>query len=336
MKWAVIAFVLLALWYLRERGHRKTRAMSGGLHEDIVLPHEAEFELHHNSLSLCSKKIRVCLAELGVDYKSHHIDLIETGSYENISRHFLAVNPGGTVPVLVHNGHPIYESHEQIRYAAEHSPRPSGSKRPLKPNRSEDEARMQMWIDRTSLLGDDPISDSNKSAANAVPGLTIPLFASMIIDIPYHRIFEGVLFHRLKIRPLLFLAMKLRGLAGLKGGPPAKIIARSSRDMANHLDELEGALERGGGPWIFGDEFTLADVGWVPIFERLAEADSLHCFLGGELRPRCSAYWAALRCRPSYQTAVLDQAHETVNRGTARLRAAKQADPQLRAALEPL
>ena len=26
------------------------------------------------------------------------------------------VNPAGTVPVLLHNGHPIYESHEQIVY----------------------------------------------------------------------------------------------------------------------------------------------------------------------------------------------------------------------------
>ena len=26
------------------------------------------------------------------------------------------VNPAGTVPVLIHNGHPIYESHEQIVY----------------------------------------------------------------------------------------------------------------------------------------------------------------------------------------------------------------------------
>ena len=26
------------------------------------------------------------------------------------------VNPAGTVPVLIHNGHPVYESHEQILY----------------------------------------------------------------------------------------------------------------------------------------------------------------------------------------------------------------------------
>ncbi len=41
-------------------------------------------------------KSRVCMAELGIPYQSHTIDLIETGAYENIRRPFLSVNPGGT------------------------------------------------------------------------------------------------------------------------------------------------------------------------------------------------------------------------------------------------
>ena len=322
-------------WYVWEWRKRKTHAMPGGLRPEITLPHTTEFELYHNSLSLCSKKVRVCLAELGIEYTSHPIDLIETGSYENLSRHFLAVNPAGVVPVLVHNGHPVYESHEQIRYAAEHSPKSDDGGQPLIPQPSERKAQMNEWVERTSLIGDDPISESHKSAGNAVPGLTVPLFAAMIVDIPYHKIFEGLLFHRLKIRPLLFVVMKLRGISGLQGGPAAKIIATSARDMARHLDALEDQLANSGGPWILGDEFTLADVGWVPIFERFAEADSLHCFVRGELRPQCTAYWKALKDRPSYKTAVLDSAHETVLQGTERLRAAKESSPLLRAALEP-
>ena len=40
-------------------------------------------------------------AELGIDHILHHIDLIETGSYQTLSREFLAVNPAGLVPLLV-------------------------------------------------------------------------------------------------------------------------------------------------------------------------------------------------------------------------------------------
>ncbi|MFM8409893.1 MAG: hypothetical protein ACKOCT_06410, partial [Alphaproteobacteria bacterium] len=50
-------------WYLWERSHRRTHSISGGLHPEITLPHEQEWELWHNEFSLCSKKMRVCLAE---------------------------------------------------------------------------------------------------------------------------------------------------------------------------------------------------------------------------------------------------------------------------------
>ncbi len=57
-------------------------ARSGGIHPEITLPHTEAWELYHNGFSLCSKKLRVCMAELGLPYRSHHIHLIETGAYE--------------------------------------------------------------------------------------------------------------------------------------------------------------------------------------------------------------------------------------------------------------
>ena len=151
----ITLLVVAALgWYAWERSHRSTRAMPGGVRGDIELPHEQEWELYHNDFSLCSKKSRVCLAEMGVDFKAHHIDLIETGAYENISRHFLAVNPAALVPVLVHNGHPIYESHQQLAYAAAHAPGGAG----LMPEDAQARAIMEHWVHMTSLVGDDPIA----------------------------------------------------------------------------------------------------------------------------------------------------------------------------------
>ena len=318
-------------WYLWERSHRKTHAVPAGLRPDITLPHTAEWELYHNALSLCSKKSRVCLTELGIDYVGHHVHLIETARYENIGRDFLRVNPAGTVPVLLHHGHPVYESHEQIRYAAAHAPEGAPS---LVPEDPEAEVEMQRWVDKSSLVGDDPIAHVRETAGNAVPGLTVPLFAAMIGDIGVSKILEGLLFHRLKIRPLLFLAMKARGLSGLTGGPAAKAIRSSGRAMNDHLDELERQLVATDGPWILGSQFTLADVGWVVILERLREADSLHVFLGGGRRPAVTAWWERIRERPSYRVAIEEHGHPTVVRGTERLRAAKASAPALRAALE--
>ncbi|MCP3986931.1 MAG: glutathione S-transferase family protein [bacterium] len=319
------------VWWAWENAHRKTHPVAAGHHAGIELPHEQEFELYHNALSLCSKKARVCLAELGLPYKSHPIDLIETGSYENLSRQFLSVNPAGTVPVLVHEGHPIYESHEQIRYAADHAP--SGSP-VLVPDDPELRDEMQTWVDCSSIIGD-PIAESDKSAGNAVPGLTLPLFSSMITEIPYTKILEGLLFHIDRRRPLIFLAFKARGLDRLPDlGPLMKINARARRHMHEHLDRLEAQLVKRGGPWILGDLYSLADVSWMVIFDRLVEADAVHVFLGDGKRPAVSAYWERLQKRPSYSDAIEGHRHPTVARATARLRERKHAIPALRAALE--
>ncbi len=160
MAYLVLVSALLLLWFWWEKRHRLTHAMAGGLHEDISLPYEQEYELYHNDLSLCSKKARVCLSELGFPYKAHHIDLIETGSYETISRQFLKVNPGGILPVLVHNGHPIYESHDIISYAAARCADPDRQLVPTNPGEKE---LMQHWKDLASVIGDDPTRDLKSS-----------------------------------------------------------------------------------------------------------------------------------------------------------------------------
>jgi glutathione S-transferase len=327
----LVAIVALALWWGWQKTKRRTYPVFEGHHPDVSVPYEQEFELYHNALSLCSMKARLCMAELGLPYKSHHIDLIETGSYENIRSKLLSVNPGGTVPVLVHDGHPIYESHAQIRYAAEHAP-PGAPK--LTPDDPALRAEMERWIDLSSLTHD-PIEHGDESAGNAIPGLTLPLFAAMIDQIATWKILEGFLFHFDKKRPAIFLTFKIRGLEKVGGlGPAMKILARSRKQMAAHLDSLESQLLLRGGPWILGETFSLADVSWLVIFERLAQADCLHVFVGEGKRPACAAYWEALQKRDGYREAILGFPHPTIEYGTQRIRDAKAADPALRVALE--
>ncbi len=310
----LLALLMLAFgaWYWRERGLRRTHPMSGGLHPERSVPHTAEFELYHNDFSLCSKKIRVCRAELRIPYVAHAIDLIETGSYETLSRRFLAVNPAALVPVLVHHGHPIYESHDILRHAAEHAK----SAEALVPPDEAARALMQRWIDQSSLVGDDPTRGVAASAGNCAPGLTLPLFAAMIRDIPAHRILEGLMFHRIKQRPLLFLLLKARGLARFgRIEPLRRAVIASRRHMQRHLAELERQLGECGGPWIVGSQFTLADVSWAVIFERLREAD----WTSELLTPALRAYWERLEARPSYRAAMTEHQHPLVRAGTARI-----------------
>ncbi|RZO71792.1 MAG: glutathione S-transferase family protein [OM182 bacterium] len=309
---ATAALALLAV--LRERTLRQTRAVPPGLQSDVTLPYNAEWTLYHNPFSLCSKKIRVCMAEYGVPYDSISIDLIETGGYQNISRDFLKVNPGATVPVLLHNGHPIYESHEQLNYVAGRVDE-AGL---LMPHGPEQKEVMAAWVHKTSLLGDHPIESPEATAGNAVAGLTIPIFASMVAKIPVLKIFEGLLFHRIKQRVFFFLLMKLTGLSKtLTLKPVNQIIHRADRAMAAHLIDLEHQLDQSGGPWICGQQFTLADVGMMVIFDRLREGDWLTRSLDD--RPVLQRYWAALQQRPSYRQGCLEFAHPAVTEATQAL-----------------
>ncbi len=316
----LLASVLLgATLFLRERAIRSTRPVPPGFQEHIILPFDAHWTLYHNPFSLCSKKIRVCLAEYGVPYDSIVIDLIETGRYQNISREFLKVNPAATVPVLLHNGHPIYESHEQLRYVASRVDE-AGL---LVPKDIQLRHVMDAWVQKTSLLGDDPIDSPEKTAGNAAPGLTIPIFASMVAKIPTWQIVEGLLFHRIKQRAAFFLLMKLAGLQKvLSLKPIAGILDRSARAMALHLDDLEAQLESCGGPWICGDQFTLADVGMMAIFDRLREGDWLGLLV--DQRPLLGTYWQRLQQRPSYQEGCANFAHSLVTEATVELTALKQ------------
>lgn len=306
-------------------------SLSAGHHPEISLPHTQEWELYHNSFSLCSKKVRVCLAELGLRYRSHPINLIETGAYENVSARYLAVNPAGLVPVLVHRGHPIYESHHQIVYAAESTADGGGA---LLPQDAETKALVERWIDCASLVGD-PMAGIEQRAGHCVPGLTFPLFATMVRSIPYREIGRGLLSHPNKERPLFFALLKACGVRRLPRLPPVMGIVRRSREhMGEHLDALATHLDEIGGPWIAGEHFTLADVSWVVILDRLVEADWDRALWGDDIRPTIAAYWDRLRQRPSFQSEIEARRCPNTRRGITDLKKAKTEDPRLRAALE--
>ena len=55
---------------------------------------------------MCSEKVRLCLSELNIKYKSNIIKLSEEGVYGNLTDEFLKINPNGTVPALVYKGMP--------------------------------------------------------------------------------------------------------------------------------------------------------------------------------------------------------------------------------------
>ena len=95
-------------------------------------------ELYHYRNSVCSQKVRLVLAEKGLGFTSHHLDLM---TFENLAEAYLAINPAGVVPTLIDQGRVITESSIIIEYLDDAYPDP-----PLKPDDAVSRASMRSLI----------------------------------------------------------------------------------------------------------------------------------------------------------------------------------------------
>ena len=78
-------------------------------------------ELYHFWSSVCSVRCRMALEEKGVKWTSRYIDLFK---FDQLKPDYLAINPDGVVPTLVHDGEPIRKSTIINEYIDAPSPAP--------------------------------------------------------------------------------------------------------------------------------------------------------------------------------------------------------------------
>jgi glutathione S-transferase len=94
-------------------------------------------ELYHAGLTQASVKVRLTLKEKGLAYKSH---LLSIPDGDHLKPEYLAINPDGQVPALIHDGAVITETTVINEYIDDAFPDP-----PLKPADALGRARMRRW-----------------------------------------------------------------------------------------------------------------------------------------------------------------------------------------------
>ena len=95
--------------------------------------------LHHAWRSSASRRVRLCLAEKGLEFQSHLVDMM---SMEHHSPEYLKINPNGVIPTLMlADGRSLYESGTICEYLDEAYPEP-----PLRPTDPYERAVMRNWI----------------------------------------------------------------------------------------------------------------------------------------------------------------------------------------------
>jgi glutathione S-transferase len=198
-------------------------------------------ELYHNVNSVCAQKVRVALAEKGLEYEEHLIDL-RGGQFDPA---YMKLNPNAVVPTLVHDGKPVIESSVILYYLDEAFPQPS-----LMPRDPHARASVRLY----NKMIDEYVHNS----------CTILTFATAF-------------------RPW-FAGLSGEQIAARLARSPSKQRTEYKVDVALHgldskfarqaldyhlklLKMMDASLER--GPWLAGEQFSLADAAVIPYILRL-------------------------------------------------------------------
>ncbi|MEM8660846.1 MAG: glutathione S-transferase family protein [Pseudomonadota bacterium] len=227
--------------------------------------------LYHFATSNCSQRVRFVLEEKGIHWESHHISLIKC---ENATPEFIAINPKGVVPVLVHDGTTVIESNDIIQYLDSYFDGPL-----LSPTKELDQAYLKTSLEQSSKF----------QAA-------FKLLMHEFLFKPVRRMNADELSEYETGTRNKELAAFMREFSSAKGFSESKIIAAIA-EAECVLRNLEERLAN--SHWLSGQEFGLADISWVVNVHRFS-----HMRYPMESYPRVGAWLGRMRSRPAYKQAI--------------------------------
>jgi glutathione S-transferase len=231
-------------------------------------------ELYHNDMSVCAQKVRFTLAEKGLKWQGHHLNL-RAGDQQKPE--YLKLNPNAVVPTLVDNGRVIIESTVICEYLDDAYPEP-----PLRPGEATARARMRLW---TKQL------DEGVHAATSV--------ISTSIAFRYQKLAHGMEaleeFHKKMPDPV----KRERSWENITKGVDSRYFIDAVKRFDKLLSDMETSLSM--APWLAGQQLSLADIAYAPYATRL---DHLQLEFLWDKRINLARWYERLRQRPTYKEAL--------------------------------
>lgn len=226
-------------------------------------------ELYHSGLTTCSKQVRHCLTEKGLDYVTRFVQLAR---FENLSPEYLKLNPKGVVPTLVHDGNVVTNSFVIMEYIEDVFP-----ENPLRPADPLARAKARFW----SWNADDVhLSVTSMTYQAFIRGRVKDMTEAEIDDVAART-------------PVPDRREKWRRIT--HGGYVEREMELAEEKTGYVLDEFGKAI--GDGPWVCGDVFSLADVSMLAIIHRMGEIRPE--MITPEARPEVAAWHDRMRARPA-------------------------------------
>jgi glutathione S-transferase len=231
--------------------------------------------LYHSLHSTCSQKVRLCLAEKGIPWAGKHLNL---RAFDQLRPEFLAINPAGLVPVLVDGDLVLGESRVINEYLEDAYP--GGLS--LLPGDAAARARMRIWTRFADVVAGEAVKLPSfvKNIVPAMQSMAPGEAAAMIARIPDPHI-------------------RSRWQQAASGGFSAGDLAPSLAQLAEMLERMDAALVQ--GPWLAGEQLSLADLDIAPFVQRLVRID---LFPAVQARPRVLDWYERISARPAYAAAM--------------------------------
>ncbi len=239
-------------------------------------------ELYHYAFSTCSQKVRLVLAEKGLDFVSHEVDLMTGGQHDS---EYVKLNPNHVVPTLVHDGAVLIESTLINEYLDEAFPAI-----PMRPSDARGRHEVRLWTKRV---------DEKAHAATAVVTFAIGP-RNLLLQLPKEML-------EANISSIPDPAEREARRSVIEHGVEAPEFAGALRKMIDLLDRAEVTLAQ--RDWLSGSSFGLADACVLPYVLRLDHL-AMTPLLAADARPSLARWYERVQARPAFEIAVSKWAPE--------------------------
>jgi glutathione S-transferase len=231
--------------------------------------------LHHAWRSSASRRVRLCLAEKGLEFESHVVDMM---NMEHHSPEYLKINPNGVIPTLIlEDGRSLHESGTICEYLDEAYPAP-----PLRPADPYGRAVMRNWIRHVDeRIGNLIVFNWVHSLAKTAAKWSDEELAERLKKVPSKERQEAWM--RAARKPYT---------EEERGAARGRLVAI--------LDRMEETMRQ--TRWLAGDAYSIADIAVVPFVKRIDEEIAPE-EMTAQRHPKVAAWWAAIQARPAFAQA---------------------------------
>lgn len=243
-------------------------------------------ELYHYDRSTAAQKVRIALAEKGLEWTSRILNT-SVGVREHLQPEYLKLNPRGLVPTLLHDGRPICESQVILEYLDDAFPQ-----RPLRPADPVERAHMRQWT---------KVIDEGLHVHSRVLGMCISVRhvnqakGQEAVDNYYKEMRDPV--------------RRRNDLINIEHGLGSPLLPDAVGFFKTVFQQIDDALA--GQSWLAGQSFSLADISHGVYVTRLAGFNMAP--LWADLA-YLNAWHARFESRPSFTEGVRQWGDDTSDR----------------------